>query len=274
MQLSRILSCITLLLHGCVSAYSPPGPVVPLLDERGDLSVGANLRPALPTRGASAYVAAAPSERSRVFVAGSLSRYSGERTDDYTERRMQQKNHTLQLEAGAGAGMRRDHLVLEGLAGIGFGKSEANQCRRQISFNTYGTDCQVWVDSRSWFMRPFVQFEAGGRYRPGAFGGGLRISVVRYAYDWLLGEPSQRNAAIVTVEPFFSASMGMPWGKVEIQFLVPLVASSPDVAYTRAFNGGGSQSMERTWQTPLVESATPRFTLGLRADLDELWRKR
>ena len=94
MKFLRARWCVALLLQACASAYSPPGPVVPLLDERGDLSLGANVRPALPTRGATAYLAAAPSEKSRVYTAGSFLHYDSKTTDDDAKQRMHEKNHT------------------------------------------------------------------------------------------------------------------------------------------------------------------------------------
>jgi hypothetical protein len=273
----RLVGCLVVLhalLQGCASAYSPPGPVVPLLDERGDLSVGANVRPFLPTRGANAYVAAAPSQATRVFISGSLSRYDGEQTEDESERSMHKKNHTTQIEAGGGWGAVHKHFIVELLAGAGYGKSQANACKLNTGFSTYGVGCRLWVDSESSFVRPFVQANFGGRGSLGAGGGGLRISAVRYSYEMLLGEPSQRNATIVTLEPFLSGSIGLPWGKLELSLLLPLVISSPRVSYTRAYDQGYGGPKEETFSARLVDSASVRFSLGLRADLDELWRKR
>jgi hypothetical protein len=270
--LCLLLPC---LLAACASSYSPPAPVVPLLDEQGDLSVGANVRPFLPTRGANAYIAAAPTAATRVFVSGSLARYDGRRTDDESERSMLEQNHTTQIEAGAGWGTVRKHFVVELLAGAGYGRSRTNACRRNHSFSgNYGVGCSLWVDSSSEFVRPFMQANFGGRGRLGAGGGGLRVSAVRYAFDMLFDQPSERTATAVTIEPFVAGSVGLPWGKLELSLLLPFVASSPDVTYKRTYGDGYSTPEEHTFRARLIETASPRFTLGIRADLDELWRDR
>lgn len=265
---------LAVLGSGCASSYAPPGPVVPLLAERGDLSIGANVRPALPTRGANAYVAAAPTDATRVFVEGTLTHYDGRRATDESERTMRERNHTLQIEGGAGWGTTGGRRVMEVLAGVGFGRSSAHACRRKYDLNgNYGVDCKLWVDSRSWFVRPFVQGDIGWRFRLGHIATGARISTVRYHFERLFGAPSKRTSSAVTLEPFASTSLGRSWGKVEIQLLVPLVLSSPDVRYTRVYDYGG-RAEERTFRARLIETASPRFTIGIRADLGSLWRGR
>src|SRR4051794_32578692 len=118
-----LLLSFTVMFWGCVSSYSPPGPVVPLFHEKGELSAGANVRPVFPTRGANAYIAAAPTKASRVYVQGSMARYDGQHNDDYSERRMSEKNHTTQIEAAAGWGWSSGRMALELFAGAGYGRS-------------------------------------------------------------------------------------------------------------------------------------------------------
>jgi hypothetical protein len=97
--------------------------------------------------------------------------------------------------------------------------------------------------------------------------------VHKYGHDGCLAaEDSPCGRAILTFEPFFSGSIGRPWGKLELQFLVPIVAASPDATYTQP--AGGAIEPDETWTPRLVRTASPRFSIGLRADLDELWRHR
>ena len=268
-----LLLLLSLLLGGCVSSYSPPGPVVPLFREKGELSVGANVRPIFPTRGSNAYIAVAPSKASRAYVQGSMARYDGQINADHSERRMHEKNHTTQIEAAAGWGWNRGRMGLELFAGAGYGRSDANACHRNTDINgSYGTDCLLWVNSKSSFVRPFVQGHFGFHHRFGTVAGGLRLSAVRYAFESLMGEPSDRTATAVTLEPYVGSSFGFPWGKLEFTTMIPLVVSSPDVHYTRNYTEYYQTPMEETFTARLVETAMPRFTVGIRADLHELWR--
>jgi hypothetical protein len=254
---------------GCVSVYSPPGPVVPMFRKAGDLSVGANVRPFMPTRGANVYVAAAPSEHTRLTLSGSMSHYDGRTATDYSERTMAEKNHTLQLDVGGGWGTTRGNAIFEVLAGVGYGTVNAHACRREYNLSgNYGIDCSLWIDTRAWFVRPYVQGQVGRRWETGHLAGGMRMSALHYDLEELVGQPSTRTATVPTLEPFLSASKGLPWGKLEAQFLVPLVLYSPEVTVVRQTDSGGSHS---DYTGALIISASPRFTVGLRADLTDLW---
>ncbi|MFT3927078.1 MAG: hypothetical protein QM778_31320 [Myxococcales bacterium] len=279
MRSSHLQALLTLLLltlsAGCMSTYSPPGPVVPLFHNKGDLSIGANVRPAMPTRGANAYAAVAPSESTRAYVQGSFAHYDGLHAEDNSERKMNEMNHTRQVEAAAGWGLSKGNFAVEAFAGLGYGRTDANACHRNFDINgNYGVDCSLWITSSSWFVQPFVQAHAGWRKsRFGGGGGGLRASVLHYDFDQLMGAPSDRVANAVTLEPYLSGSIGLPWGKLELSLMVPLVVSSPVVQYTRRYDDYYSQPSEQTWTARLIDTASPRFTLGIRGDLHELWRK-
>lgn len=271
-------SCFLLISHlltGCLSTYAPPGPVVPLLNERGDVSVGANVRPVYPARGANAYVAAAPTESTRLYVAGSIMRHDGRRTEDMSERSMRERNHTTQVEAAFGWGAVHRRMIFEAFGGLGYGTSRANACERNTDINgDYGMGCMLWINSKSWFIRPFVQAEFGALRRLGGGGGGVRVSAVRYDFERLMGEPSDRAATAVIFETFGTARFGVPWGKLELTALLPFTVSSPQVSYTWTYDAGYAEPRTQTFTRRLIDTASPRLTLGLRADLDELWRKR
>lgn len=257
---------LTLFLQACVSSYAPPGPVVPLFEKGGQLSAGANVRPFFPTAGANAYVAAAPTDATRLYVSGSLSHFDRAKDDDEAGREMRERNHTLQAELGLGWGRTfAEHAVVEVLGGAGYGVTDAHQhVRDWICEEGY---CGLWVDSKSTFVRGFAQGQVGGHWSHGSSAGGLRISAIRYDFDWLMGAPSNRKAWVQTFEPFVGGTFGLPWGKIELQLLIPMVISRADASITTTDTYGRTG----TYRGKLVETASPRFTLGLRADLRDLW---
>lgn len=268
----RLLLALALTFAGCVSTYAPPHPVAPLLSQAGSLSVGANVRPLFPKRGATAYVAAAPIAALRLFVAGSIARFRGGTLEDDAERRLRERNHTLQLEGAAGWGRLRRGRVLEAFAGVGYGRTSAHQCRRPFGSSALRADaCNLWVDSRSSFVRPFVQMEAGRLRSWGVVGQGLRLSFVRYDYERLFDRESDRVSTVVALEPFVTIAFGFPWGKLEAQLLVPLIVSSPSVRYRPSEAVMGEEV--RAYSARLIETPSPRLSLGLRADLHALWRR-
>lgn len=270
--LRRLLFALAITFAGCVSTYAPPHPVAPLLSEAGSLSVGANVRPLFPKRGATAYVAAAPIAPLRLFIAGAITRFSGGTLEDDAARSLRERNHTLQIEGAAGWGQVKRAHVLEVLAGVGYGRTSAHQCRRPFGSSALRADaCNLWVDSRSSFLRPFLQLQAGRLRSWGVAGQGLRLAFIRYDYERLFGRESERVSTVVALEPFVTFAFGFPWGKLEAQLLVPLIVSSPSVRYRPSEAILGEEV--RSYSARLIETPSPRLSLGLRADLHALWRK-
>jgi hypothetical protein len=172
----RAWFCLGLwLCAGCMSAYAPAAPVVPLLAKQGDVVAGAKLRPAMPRRGMSAYLAAAPSDATRVYASGTWARARGRTTEDGAGRRLKERNDTSQAELGGGWGTTRPKLRAELLGGLGFGRTTFAQCRR-APLDEYG-DCVTWVDGRARLARLFAQGQVAARLRWWTGGGGMRISL-------------------------------------------------------------------------------------------------
>lgn len=263
------LLLLSLLLPGCVSTYAPATPVVPFLDEAGDVAVGGSLRAAQPTAGASAFVAAAPTESTRVFVSGTFARQDGDRYTDFLNRSMRERNRTDQIEVGGGYGFAKRWRQLEALAGGAYGRAESNQCD-PLLFHDIPDQCSLWVDSRSWFARPFLQLQLAARLGPWQGGGGTRVAATRYQLQELFGLPDHRVLWVATVEPFVVQRVGFEWGKLELGIHVPLVVYSPSVRNEiRTGENAGVSDEDNFAITP-----EPRVTLGVVLNIDELWRRR
>jgi hypothetical protein len=239
--------------------------VAPLLDEAGDVAVGGSFYPVRPAQGGNVFVAAAPTQASRMFVAGSFSRMHGSELTDYSGRSMHERNRTNQVQAGGGYGFTRRHFLLEALGALGFGRTSSAQCEPEV-FPEYPEDCKFWVDSRSWFTSYSAQVHAVGRAGPWQGGGGVRVTFARYQFEELFGRPSQRAAVLPLLEPYIVQRVGLPLAQVELGIHFPIVLHTPQV---KNHSDGGDSG-----PGPLFISPGMRLTLGIVFNVDEVWRKR
>lgn len=267
MFVRSLWSALILTVSGCMSAYSPPAPVTPLLRGRGDVVAGAMMRPFFPRRGASAHVAAAPTEHTRVYAAGALTRARGIDTNSHEARAPKAKNDTNQVELGAGWGTASSALRAEVLAGLGYGKTASIQC----DYDPFGDyHCDDWLDASARLFRLSAQAQIEG-LSPSRWsgGGGLKISMVRFEFDRLLERSTSSHVSVVTFEPFLLQRVDIGIGHLIMMVHVPIVPYSPKV---HVQNGGGAVTGPDPVRVRLIETPAPRIFLGFQGNLDLLWR--
>jgi hypothetical protein len=247
---------------GCMSTYAPVSPITPLQRRAGEVSLGANVTTVHPKRGATAWLAVAPTRVARVYVAGAISRArEGEAEADSYGREMKTQNHTDQLEIGAGGAAQRANVMFETLGGAGFGQTQAVTCTPYFSAGP----CHPF-DSSSSFIRGFVQETFAFQKAPIFAGGfGLRLSVLRHAFDQAFGEPNDRQNWASTLEFYSVSRVGFDWGKLEVGLHLPFVIYS---GHTRELAPAGREYDSRVITTPAL-----RITLGVVTNVDRLWRK-
>jgi hypothetical protein len=243
---------------GCSSVYAPLSPVAPLQREAGEVSLGGNVCTVHPRRGATAYLAVAPTEIARVYVAGGFSRAREEKG---------LRNDTDQVEVGAGGAAKLGVAMFETLAGVGIGRTDAQTC---TAYGWFGDDCIGDSPSKSTFVRGFLQETVG--FRRGKIlvqGLGLRFAVMRYAFSELNQLPSHHETWAVTLEPFAVTRVGFDWGKLEVGFHLPFVVP-PNILTTRDRLG---LPEDRRADSDLFSAPAPRLTIGVITNLDRLWRE-
>ena len=264
--LRALLLCA--LAPACISTYAPAAPVAPLLDEAGDVALGGGFYPVRPTQGGNVFVAAAPSDAARVFVAGSFSRMQADDLQsDYLGRSMHARNRTNQVQVGGGYGFKRRHFLLEALGAVGFGRTSSAQCEPKF-FEDQPEDCRFWADSRSWFTTYSGQVHAVGRAGPWQGGGGVRMTFARYQFEELFDRPSRRVSVLPVLEPYIVQRVGLPLAQLELGLHFPLVLHTPE-----AENHSPTEA-SYTWSGPLFLSPGMRLTCGVVFNVDEVWRKR
>ncbi|MDB4989521.1 MAG: hypothetical protein JWN04_4699, partial [Myxococcaceae bacterium] len=261
---SIALLCLT--LPGCMSGYAAPAPVAPLLTGKGDVVVGANVRPAYPRREASVSVAAAPTESTRVYVAGSRTNARWDDVGDNLGRGLKEGNRTTEAEAGGGWGMALTHLRVEVLGAVGYGKAQTTQCGKRDWLENYDS-CPVLVQAQGHFVRTSVQAQAPAHFARWTGGGGARIALVQFHYDQVLGQAGPLTASIPTLEPFIVQRLELPYGSLQLMIHIPIVPYSPSVSLS------GAEPSPSHASTRLIETPWPRFFVGFQANIDELWRK-
>jgi hypothetical protein len=259
---------------GCISSYGPAAPVAPLLDEAGDVRVGASMRAVGPKTGASAFVAAAPSESTRVYVAGSFVHEHGDKYTDNLGRKLTERNDSKQVEAGAGYGFSMRHLQVEALTGAALGKTYSKQCDWPHPwFTEYPNECPLWVDARSWFVRPFLQGQAAASLGPWQGGGGVRVAVTRYQLSELFDAPSKRVVLLPVAEPFIVQRVGLDWVKFELTVHMPVFLHSTGMRDSTLVDGH-PDPIRHTGRSKFALWPGPRVMLGVVFNLDEAWRRR
>ncbi|MDB4985132.1 MAG: hypothetical protein JWN04_310 [Myxococcaceae bacterium] len=265
---SRSLLFVLVLVtaSGCMSGYAAPAPITPLLGGRGDVVAGATFRPAFPRREASAYLAAAPTESTRVYVAGTHTLARGESGVDIPNRELKERNHTDEVEGGGGWGIARGRLRAEILGGLGYGRVQSTQGARTLDRDP--DFVSTWVQARGHFARASVQAQAAAHVAHWTGGGGVRIALVRFQYAEVLGYEGPVTALVPTFEPFMVQRLELPFGSIQLTIHAPIVPYSPSISLSDAINA------DRRVSTRLIETPIPRIFLSFQANLDELWRKR
>ena len=265
---SSLALLLLLMCSACASTFSPVSPVTPLLDRAGAVVVGGNVRALYPHRGATAYLAAAPTESTRVYVAGSFARMKGsEELGSWSNQKGGEHNRTNQMEAGAGWGMTHKKfgsyksMIAEVLLGGGYGYTDAAQCGSR-AFDEGA--CLLWLDSAFHFAKGFVQGQVARKWRQKIFGAGLKASVLRYDVERLAGASVIGDEWATTVEPFLVGKIGPDWAKFEVGLHLPFVPWSTHVTRTNTdyVELGGSPEIESGY---FVSSIKPR-TQPRRAD--------
>jgi hypothetical protein len=265
----RWLSVLLLLASAaCVSVYEPFAPVVPLLDERGDVSISARMRARGPLLGAGAAITAAPTESTRVFAGGSFSHDAGARRTDEFGARHKERTQDGRIEAGGGWGFARGHFIAEALGGLAYGRTRSLHCN-MYDWQDYADECPVWIGQRSRYVSAYGQLEMAGNFRYWTGGGGMRVAMAHYDFDRLFGQSTSKTAWLPTLEPFIVQRVGLPWGKLELGVQLPFVLQSATVSRTQTVDGRPDTQRDRLFLQP-----SPRVTLGLVFNIDELWRKR
>ena len=273
MRMRSLLALLFLLMYSaCASTYSPVSPVAPLLDRAGAVAVGGNVRPLYPHRGATAYVAAAPTEATRVYVAGSFARMTGNDELGWS-RRGDEHNRTNQMEAGAGWGTHRKKfgsyksMIAEVLLGGGYGYTDAAQCASR-DLEGY---CSLKLDFSSHFAKALLQGQVARKWMHNLLGAGLKIAVLRYEIERLDGASALGDEWATTIEPFVVGRVGKDWGQLEAGLRLPFVPWSTHVTRTNTdyVVSGGRPEVE---SGALVSSLKPRISIGVRTDLSSLWR--
>lgn len=249
----------------CISAYSPPAPVAPFLDEVGEVVIGGTASPLPRSLGATVYMAAAPTQSTRVFGSGSLTRTGGRSVKDEGET-ISGHNDTEQGEVGAGYGLARRHLVLEALTGGGYGHTKSAPCRQYLGDGF----CSKSSEIESHFARYFAQLNIAGNGRTWVAGGGVRMSLVHFMQIDVGTGSLDDSKWMPALEPFITARYGFSWGKLELGVHAPIVLSSPEVRFT---NTGSDATPSRTITRSLASTPVPRLLLGFQVNLEQLWHK-
>lgn len=257
-----VLFCILVgCLSGCFSVYEPPPPSLPLLAKRNDFAVSVggvrtNAYESKTYRGTSGMLGAskaaygdlawAPTDHTR--VAASAAYVNGRGSEG-----AQAKHVQTQLAGGWGTSP-VSALRVEVLGGAGYDRFDVAECDNGIDGRH--ESCFTWLDGEGSAGRLFVQGQVGLTLPAIELGVGLRNTLLLSSFDQLQGQPSDRFTAAPILEPLLVVRPGWKWIKLEGQLALPIVL------YSAKREG-----------EPLVRSAGPRFTLGLRFSWMDVWRK-
>jgi hypothetical protein len=252
-------------ISGCVNAYSPMTPPAPLLERAGEVSAIGRMRLGDPRRGAAGTIAVAPTRSSRVVASFDLARDRGrkERYHDANEENGRPSVDATRAELGAGWGMARRHLVVEALAGGGYGVKDVAYC--QHDWQEGG--CGPWVKGHARVVHGFVQGHAAAAFNLWRGGGGLRLQVSHDAYEELGGRTSAQSVTVPSIEPFIVQRLVLPYVSFEAQLQFAILLRYPKLMIPVA--PSDTLVSVYPYRLPL-----PRIWLGAVIALDELWRDR